>query len=265
MSQTRIEIRGHRLEPAAVERLPAVDSAVARAVVPSDARTCGSLPAHPAPAASMDGVLPVTAGRCARPLAGISAQLAGWAAPQGLSRTGAPPNNDRGRVNRRALAGTLLTALGGTTAQGSAPCEAVAATAPETRTASGTAGRSEARAPGVGTGVADADIAAGGPGRGAGAARRRAAALPGAAGRSRAEGRCRAGGRCRLPRLRLPAGPYHAPGHRTPRRLPRDPRDRRTAGHDRPRSSDTPPARPVALRGADPPPPDADTVPTSLT
>ena len=256
MSQTRIEIRGHRLEPAAVERLPAADSAVARAVVPSDARARGSLPAHPAPAAPVEGVLPVTAGRCARPLAGITTQLAGWAAPQGLSRTGAPPNNDRGRVNRRALAGTLLSALGGTTAQGSAPCEAVAATAPETRTASGTAVRSVARAPGAATGVAEGDVVAGGPGRGTGAARRRAAALPGAAGRSRAEGRCR------LPRLRLPAGPCHAPGHRTPRRLPRD---RRPAGHDRPRSSDTPPARPVALRGADPPPPDADTVPTSLT
>ena len=255
MSQTRIEIRGHRLEPAAVERLPAGDSAVARAVVPSDARARGSLPA-PDPAAPVEGVLSVTAGRCARPLAGITAQLAGWAAPQRLSRTGGLPKNDHGRVNRRPLAGTLLTALAGTPAQGSAPCEAVAATAPETRTASGTGERSEARAPGVGTGVAHGDVAAGGPGQAAGAARRRAAALPGAAGRSRA------GGLCRLPRLRLPAGPCHAPGHRTPRRLLRD---RRPAGHDRPRSSDTPPARPVALRGADPPPPDADTVPTSLT
>lgn len=256
MSQTRIEIRGHRLEPAAVERPPAADSAVARAVVPSDARARGSLPGRPAPAASMDGVLPVTAGRCARPLAGITAELPGWAAPQWLSRTGGLPKNDHGRVNRRALAGTLLTALAGTTAQGSAPCEAVAATAPETRTVSGTGERPEARAPGVGTGVADGDVVAEGPGRAAGGARRRAAALRGAAGRSRA------GGRCRLPRLRLPAGPCHAPGHRSPRRLPRD---RRTAGRDRPRSSGTPPARPVALRGADPSPPDADTVPTSLT
>lgn len=256
MSQTRIEIRGHRLEPAAVGRLPAADSAVARAVVPSDARTRGTPPARPAPAAPADGVLPVTAGRCVRPFAGSTARLPGWAAPRRLSRTGAPPKNDHGRANRRALAGTLLAALAGTTARGTAPCEAVAATAPETRTASETAARSEARAPGAGTGVADADVVAGGPGRGAGAARHRAAALPGAAGRSRA------GGRCRLPRPPLPAVPRHAPGHRPPRRLPRDPR---TAGHDRPRSSDTPPARPAALRGADPPPPDADTVPTSLT
>ncbi|UXX92203.1 AMP-binding protein [Streptomyces sp. AD2-2] len=291
----RAEIRGHRLEPAAAERLSAADSGVARAVVPPDARTRGTLPGRAAPAAPLDGVPPVTAGRCARPLAGIIAQLPGWAAPQRLSRTGALPENDHGRANRRALAGTLPTALTRTTAQGlswtgalpendhgrasrralagtlptaltratvqgTAPCEAVAASAPETRTASGTAERSEARAPGAGTGVPDGDAAARGSGWDAGAARRRAAALPGAAGRSRA------GGRRRLPRRRLPADPCHAPGHapdhRTPRRLPRD---RRTAGHDRPRSSDTPPARPVALRGADPPPPDAGTVPTSLT
>ncbi len=259
---------------------------------PGPAARCRAVRPRPHP---LDGVPPVTAGRCARPLAGIIAQLPGWAAPQRLSRTGALPENDHGRANRRALAGTLPTALTRTTAQGlswtgalpendhgrasrralagtlptaltratvqgTAPCEAVAASAPETRTASGTAERSEARAPGAGTGVPDGDAAARGSGWDAGAARRRAAALPGAAGRSRA------GGRRRLPRRRLPADPCHAPGHapdhRTPRRLPRD---RRTAGHDRPRSSDTPPARPVALRGADPPPPDAGTVPTSLT
>lgn len=64
--------------------------------------------------------------------------------------------------------------------------------------------------------------------------------------------RARAGGRRRLPPLRWPVGPCDAFGHRTPRRCPRD---RRSAGHDRLRSSDTPPARPLAFRGADPPRP----------
>jgi len=202
----------------------------------SQARIAINTSPHAEPPVSMDVVLPVTAARCARLLAGTAAEPPGWATPQQLFWTGAPPKDDRGRVGCRALAETLLTAPARTTAQGTATREAVANTAAPTRTAPGTAEGPDATASDLATGGPDGDVAAGAPGRAAGAVRCRAAAS--------------------AVHLR------DAPGHRTPRRLPRT---RRTARHGHLRPSDTPSARSVALRGADPPPPEAGTIPTSLT
>ncbi|MFI6018919.1 amino acid adenylation domain-containing protein [Streptomyces sp. NPDC051287] len=130
----QLKIRGHRLEPASVERLLTADPAVAQAVVLLDARTRGSLLAclvPAAPAAPADGVLPVTAGQRARLLARVTAELPGWAAPQQLFWTGALPKNDHGKVDRRALAATLLTAQATTAAEGTATAGAVATADPD--------------------------------------------------------------------------------------------------------------------------------------
>ncbi|GGT35176.1 non-ribosomal peptide synthetase [Streptomyces chromofuscus] len=133
----QIKIRGHRLEPASVERLLTADPAVAQAVVLLDARSRGSLLAClvPAdPAAPADGVLPVTAGQRARLLARVTAELPGWAAPQQLFWTGSLPKNDHGKVDRRALAATLMTAQATTAAQGTTTAGAAATTDPDLTT-----------------------------------------------------------------------------------------------------------------------------------
>ncbi|MER7934839.1 MULTISPECIES: amino acid adenylation domain-containing protein [unclassified Streptomyces] len=133
----QLKIRGHRLEPASVERLLTADPAVAQAVVLLDARTRGSLLAclvPAAPAAPADGVLPVTAGQRARLLARVTAELPGWAAPQQLFWTGALPKNDHGKVDRRALAATLLTAQATAAAEGTATAGAVATADPDLTT-----------------------------------------------------------------------------------------------------------------------------------
>ncbi|MEU2621501.1 non-ribosomal peptide synthetase [Streptomyces sp. NPDC007157] len=129
----QMKIRGHRLEPASVERLLAADPSVAQAVVLADARTRSTLlaclvPAGPAPATPPDGVLPVTAEQRARLLARVTAELPGWAAPQRLFWTGALPKNAHGKVDRRGLAARLAT---------------------ESRTESGPSGPGAAPAPGA--------------------------------------------------------------------------------------------------------------------
>ncbi|MEU2336061.1 amino acid adenylation domain-containing protein [Streptomyces sp. NPDC013172] len=146
----QIKIRGHRLEPASVERLLTADPEVAQAVVLLDARTRGSLLAclvPAAPAAPADGVLSVTAGQRARLLARVTAELPGWAAPQQLFWTGSLPKNDHGKVDRRALAATLLTAQATPAAQGTA--------AQGSPAAQGTAATTE---PDLTTGVPDGDV-----------------------------------------------------------------------------------------------------------
>ncbi|MEU5310778.1 amino acid adenylation domain-containing protein [Streptomyces sp. NPDC021562] len=158
----QIKIRGHRLEPASVERLLAADPEVAQAVVLLDARTRGSLLAclvPAAPAAAADGVLPVTAGQRARLLARVTAELPGWAAPQQLFWTGSLPKNDHGKVNRRALAATLLSAQATTGAQ-------TTATAQGTTAAHGTAtaGAAATTDPDLTTGLPDAGVGVGDPG-----------------------------------------------------------------------------------------------------
>src|SRR5262249_5932423 len=80
-----------------------------------------------------------------------TAELPGWAAPQQLFWTGALPKNDHGKVDRRALAATLLTAQATAAAEGTATAGAVATADPDltTRPPGGGAGvpRSDPRAP----------------------------------------------------------------------------------------------------------------------
>ncbi|MEU9975428.1 non-ribosomal peptide synthetase [Streptomyces sp. NPDC051014] len=133
----QLKIRGHRLEPASVERLLTADPEVAQAVVLLDARTRGSLLAclvPAAPATSADGVLPVTAGQRARLLARVTAELPGWAAPQQLFWTGTLPKNDHGKVDRRALAATLLATQATAAAPGTVTAGAAATTDPDLTT-----------------------------------------------------------------------------------------------------------------------------------
>ncbi|MCS0600843.1 non-ribosomal peptide synthetase [Streptomyces sp. LP11] len=142
----QIKIRGHRLEPASVERLLTADPAVAQAVVLPDTRTRGTLlaclvPAGPVTAA--DGVTPVTAEQRARLLAGLTAELPGWAAPQQFFWTGALPKNAHGKVDRHALT-ALLTATGP---------DGDTATGPDGD--SGTAGTPGAPVPGAASGAND--------------------------------------------------------------------------------------------------------------
>ncbi|MGW2685005.1 amino acid adenylation domain-containing protein [Streptomyces sp. NPDC001414] len=177
----QLKIRGHRLEPASVERLLTADPAVAQAVVLLDARTRGSLLAclvPAAPAAPADGVLPVTAGQRARLLARVTAELPGWAAPQQLFWTGALPKNDHGKVDRRALAATLLTAQATATGQGTTTAQGTAAVQ-GTTTAQGTAAvqgtttaqamtAAQATAPAGTAGTTDPDLTTGLPDGGVG-------------------------------------------------------------------------------------------------
>lgn len=202
----------------------------------SQARIAFNTSRHAEPPVSMDVVLPVTAARCARRLAGIAAEPRGRATPRQLFRTGALPKDDHGSVDCHALAEAFPTVPARTTARGTAPREAVATTAVQTRTAPGPPRGLRPPASDAALGLPDGDVAAGAPGRAAGAVRRRAAA----------------------PAVHLRDAPVDE--------LRADfPRTRRTARQGHLRSSDTPPARPVALRGAGPPPPEAATIPTSLT
>lgn len=103
----------------------------------SQARIAFNTSRHAEPPVSMDVVLPVTAARCARRLAGIAAEPRGRATPRQLFRTGALPKDDHGSVDCHALAEAFPTVPARTTARGTAPREAVATTAVQTRTAPG--------------------------------------------------------------------------------------------------------------------------------
>ncbi len=86
----QLKVRGHRLEPASVERLLTADPEVAQAVVLLDMNTRTTLsaclvPAGPVPEVTPDRALPVTGERREQLLAGLAAELPDWAIPAGCS------------------------------------------------------------------------------------------------------------------------------------------------------------------------------------
>ncbi len=86
----QLKVRGHRLEPASVERLLTADPEVAQAVVLLDMNTRTTLsaclvPAGPVPEVTPDRALPVTGERREELLAGLAAELPDWAIPVGCS------------------------------------------------------------------------------------------------------------------------------------------------------------------------------------
>lgn len=111
----QIKVRGHRLEPASVERLLTADPQVAQAVVLLDASTRTTLsaclvPAGPGPAVARDGALPVTGERREELLAGLAAELPDWAIPSRLFWTAELPKNTHGKVDRPSLDALLAAA-----------------------------------------------------------------------------------------------------------------------------------------------------------
>ncbi|WP_062650047.1 amino acid adenylation domain-containing protein [Streptomyces maremycinicus] len=111
----QIKIRGHRLEPASVERLLTADPGVAQAVVLLDASTRTTLsaclvPAGPVAEVTRGGALPVTGERREELLAGLAAELPDWAVPHRLFWTAELPKNAHGKVDRRSLDALLATA-----------------------------------------------------------------------------------------------------------------------------------------------------------
>lgn len=111
----QLKVRGHRLEPASVERLLTADPGVAQAVVLLDAHTRTTLSACLVPADSVPEVapgraLPVTGQRREDLLAGLAAELPDWAVPRRLFWTAELPKNSHGKLDRPSLDTMLATA-----------------------------------------------------------------------------------------------------------------------------------------------------------
>lgn len=121
----QLKVRGHRLEPASVERLLTADPEVAQAVVLLDVNTRTTLsaclvPAGPVPGVTGDRVLPVTGERREELLAVLGAELPDWAVPRRLFWTAELPKNAHGKLDRHSL-DTMLAAASRPTAEATAP------------------------------------------------------------------------------------------------------------------------------------------------
>ncbi|MDQ0785207.1 amino acid adenylation domain-containing protein [Streptomyces sp. B3I8] len=121
----QLKVRGHRLEPASVERLLTADPGVAQAVVLLDVNTRTTLsaclvPAGPVPGVTGDRVLPVTGERREELLAVLGAELPDWAVPRRLFWTAELPKNAHGKLDRHSL-DTMLAAASRPTAEATAP------------------------------------------------------------------------------------------------------------------------------------------------
>jgi amino acid adenylation domain-containing protein len=121
----QLKVRGHRLEPASVERLLTADPGVAQAVVLLDTNTRTTLSACLVPAGPVAGVtgnrvLPVTGRRREELLSGLGAELPGWAVPRRLFWTAELPKNAHGKLDRHSL-DTMIAAASHPTAEAAAP------------------------------------------------------------------------------------------------------------------------------------------------
>jgi len=121
----QLKVRGHRLEPASVERLLTADPEVAQAVVLLDVNTRTTLsaclvPAGPVPRVTGDRVLPVTGERREELLAGLGTELPDWAIPRRLFWTAELPKNAHGKLDRHSL-DTMLAAASRPAPEATAP------------------------------------------------------------------------------------------------------------------------------------------------